>query len=261
VVEKPLAFKSTEAQQLFQLAREKGKILTVFQNRRWDGDFRTVQQVIQSNKLGRIVEFESHYDRYRTNITPETWKEESGEFAGVLYNLGSHMVDQAFVLFGRPEAVTAHLQKVRTNTRVNDYYDIRLEYAGFSAILKCNYLVHTAGPRYTIHGENGSFYKFGLDPQEDLLKTGILPVGESWGTEPDSFWGSLYYNAFGETHTEKVATQPGNYHHFYDNVYNAIRNGAQLSVQPEQVADVLLILEACLVSNREKQTIKLNWPA
>lgn len=257
VVEKPLTLRSTEARQLIQLAKEKGKLLTVFQNRRWDGDFRTVQQVIQNNKLGRMIEFESHYDRYRTNIAADTWKEEGDDYAGVLYNLGSHMVDQAYVLFGQPEAVTAHLRKVRTGSKVPDYYDLRLEYSSFSAILKCSYLVHTPGPRYTIHGENGTFYKYGIDPQEEMLKAGNLPIGEAWGTEPDSLWGSLFYTENGYTHAEKVETLAGNYHFFYNNLFHAIRNGNQLLVKPEDVAAVLNILEACIVSNREKRTVFL----
>jgi predicted dehydrogenase len=203
------------------------------------------------------VEFESHYDRYRTSITPDTWKEEGDEYAGVLYNLGSHMVDQARVLFGRPNAVTAHLRKVRSGTKVTDYYDIRLEYASFAAILKCSYLVHTSGPRYTIHGEKGSFYKFGLDPQEELLKAGNLPEDEAWGTEPETFWGTVYYSVNGQAQFEKVETVAGNYHVFYDNLYQAIRNGAQLFIKPEEATDVLKILEACLISNRERRTINL----
>ena len=257
VVEKPMTLDSTQATELVNLARERNQVLTVYQNRRWDGDFRTVQKVLAENKLGRLIEFESHYDRYRNFITPDTWKEEGDEFAGVLYNLGSHMIDQAYVLFGTPKSVTAHLKIVRTGGIVTDYYDIRLEYENFSAILKCSYLVKKPGPRYILHGELGSFYKSGIDPQEELLKAGNLPEGENWGTEPAVEWGRLFYEKDGKDFEERVETIPGNYNIFYDNLFNAIRNGAELFVKPEEAVEVLKILEACLKSNSEKRTVLL----
>lgn len=255
VVEKPLTLKSNEALELIKLAREKGIVFTVFQNRRWDGDFRTVRKVLAENKIGRLIEFESHYDRYRTQITADTWKEEGDEYSGVLYNLGSHMVDQVYVLFGKPLAVTAHLKIVRTAGIVTDYYDIRLEYENFAALLKCSYLVKKPGPRYILHGEKGSFYKSGIDPQEEMLKAGNLPFGNNWGTEPPEEWGTLFYEKDGKDFGEVIETLPGNYNIFYDNVYKAIRNGAELFVKPEEAVDVLQILEACIQSNREKRTI------
>ncbi len=257
VVEKPVTLKSSEAQELVELACKKGVVFTVYQNRRWDGDFRTVQKVLAENKLGRLIEFESHYDRYRNFITPNTWKEEGDEFAGVLYNLGSHMVDQAIVLFGKPVSVTAHLKIVRTGGIVTDYYDIRLDYENFSALLKCSYLVKKPGPRYIMYGEQGSFFKFGIDPQEELLKAGNLPVGEKWGTEPTEMWGTLTYQNEGNDIEEIIETIPGNYNIFYNNVFDAIRSGAELFVKPEETVEVLKIIEACVISNREKRTVVL----
>jgi len=255
VVEKPLTQKSTQAIELIELAKANEVVLTVFQNRRWDNDFRTVRQVMKEAKFGRLIEFESHFDRYRTYITPNTWKEEGDEYTGVLYNLGSHMVDQVYVLFGKPSAVTAHLKIVRKNGKVTDYYDIRLEYDGFAALLKCSYLVKDPGPRYTIHGEYGTFYKYGIDPQEELLKAGNLPDLENWGREEPENWGTLVYEENNEEVEELVETLPGDYSVFYENVYEAIRNGTELAVKPEQAAEVLKILEACLLSNREKRTV------
>ncbi|WP_167619023.1 Gfo/Idh/MocA family oxidoreductase [Maribellus sediminis] len=257
VVEKPVTLKSSEAEELAELAKEKGVVFSVFQNRRWDADFRTVEQVIKEAKFGRLVEFESHFDRYRTTITPDTWKEEGDEYSGVLYNLGSHMVDQAFVLFGWPKAVTAHLKIVRKNGVVADYYDIRLEYDEFAALLKCSYLVKDPGARYTIHGEYGTFYKYGIDAQEENLKAGHLPEGEDWGREEPELWGTLVYEEDGEDVEELIETIPGNYNIFYDNVFEAVRNKAELLVKPEEAVKVLQILEACLQSNREKRTIFL----
>jgi len=257
VVEKPATLLSTETEELIGLSQRKKLIFTVFQKRRWDADFRTVQAVVNEAKFGRIVEFESHFDRYRTYITPNTWKEKGNEYTGVLYNLGSHMVDQAVVLFGKPQAVTAHLKAVRTHGTVSDYYDIRLEYSGFSALLKCSYLVKAPGPRYTIHGEYGTFYKFGIDGQEALLKAGHLPQGDDWGREAPEEWGTLVYEENGEDVETLVESLPGNYNLFYDNVFDVLRNGAELQVKPEQALEVIKILEACLRSNREKRTVLL----
>lgn len=257
VVEKPITQQSGQAEELIQLAKKEGLVFTVFQNRRWDGDFRTVQKVLAEKKLGRIVEFESHYDRYRTIITPNTWKEEEDEFGGVLYNLGSHMVDQVYVLFGKPKSVSAHLKIVRAGGNVHDYYDIRLEYEGFSTILKCSYLVKDPGPRYSIYSEFGTFHKRGIDPQEELLKAGKLPEGNSWGTEPENEWGTLTYEENGVDFKDTIETIPGNYNLFYNNVYDAVRNGAELYVKPEETLEVLKIIEACVVSNREKRTVIL----
>jgi len=257
VVEKPITQRSHRAEELLQLAKEKNVLLTVFQNRRWDNDFLTVQKVIESGNLGRLIEFESHFDRYRTFIKPDTWKEEGDEYVGVLHNLGSHMVDQAYVLFGMPKAVNAYLKIVRREGKVADYYDIRMEYEGFSAILKCSYLVKEPGPRYSIFGEYGTFHKWGIDNQEEKLKAGELPGDDDWGTEPEKEWGTLVYGKEGLEFIGKVQTVAGNYGAFYENVYDALRNGADLAVKPEQTIDVLKILEACLESNKTKKMVYL----
>ncbi len=257
VVEKPVVQKSVEANELLQLAREKGVVFTVYQNRRLDGDFLTVKKILEQGNLGRLVEFESHFDRYRTYITPNTWKEEGDEYIGVLHNLGSHMIDQAYVLFGKPKSVSANLKIVRTSGNVTDYYDIRLEYGSFSAILKCSYLVMDPGPRYSLYGEYGTFHKWGIDPQEDLLRSGHLPNVKDWAKEPESEWGKLTYERDGLRFSGKIETIPGNYPAFYNNLYEVIRNGKELIVRPEEAVEVVRILEACLKSNREKKTIYL----
>ncbi|WP_163323625.1 Gfo/Idh/MocA family oxidoreductase [Draconibacterium mangrovi] len=257
VVEKPATLRSAELQALIELAKAKGLVFTVFQNRRWDGDFRTVQKVIKEARFGRLVEFESHYDRYRTEITPGTWKEEGDEYCGVLYNLGSHMVDQAYVLFGKPQTVTAHLKTVRTGGEVADYYDIRMDYEGFSALLKCSYLVMDPGPRYTMNGEYGTFKKWGIDGQEELLKAGNLPKGDDWGKEETDWWGTLVYTENDEYVEELVETMPGDYRIFYDKLYKAMRNDKTLPVDPAEALEVLKILEACLLSNKQRKTVLL----
>jgi len=257
IIEKPVTQKYEDAKQLLELAKNKGVLLTVYQNRRWDGDFRTIQKVIAEKKVGRLVEFESHYDRYRNFITPDTWKEEGGDYGGVLYNLGPHMIDQVLVLFGKPKSVTCHLDILREGGTVADYYDIRFQYNGFAALLKCSYLVREEGPRYIIHGTNGTFLKWGLDPQEDTLKTGTLPLGDDWGKEPESEWGILNSDVDGSDFKGKVETLPGDYRLFYENVFNAIRSGEELAVKPEEALLIMEMIDACKKSNQEKKTIEV----
>lgn len=257
LVEKPFSLFTWQAEELIQLAKEKDKCLTVYHNRRLDGDFLTAQKLISDGVLGRMVEFESHYDRYR-NFIQDSWKESKGERNGVLFNLGSHMIDQALVLFGEPLSVTAHLRTLRDGGQVADYYDIRLQYHQFSALLKCSYLVKEPGPRYMIHGTLGSFLKWGIDPQEDLLKQGHLPEGDAWGEEDELHWGQLYTDKNGTDIKQKIKTIAGNYGEFYNNLYLAITEGTTLLVKPEEALLTMKIIEICLKSNTENRTIFLN---
>jgi scyllo-inositol 2-dehydrogenase (NADP+) len=258
IAEKPVTQMRNQAEELFNLAEKKGLLLTAFQNRRFDGDFLTVKKVLEQGMIGRLVEFESHYDRYRNFIDSDSWKEHGGDYSGVLYNLGSHMVDQVVVLFGRPKAVTAHLKIVRSGGNVNDYYDIRLEYESFAAILKCSYLVKNPGPRYSLHGDTGTFHKMGIDPQEELMKKGVLPQGSSWGSDDEKNWGRLVFEKNELNYSSLIETLPGNYPLFYDNIHNVLRKKATPHVKPHEVLSVLEILEACLKSNKEKRTVYLD---
>jgi len=258
VVEKPFTFRTQEAETLMSLASLKNLVLTVYQNRRWDGDFRTVKQVIESGVLGKVVEFESHFDRYRPLVAENTWKEAGDEYAGVLYNLGSHMVDQALYLFGMPQRVTAHLKIIRPLAGVFDYYDIRLHYPEINVVLKCSYLVKEEGPRYIVHGTAGSFLKWGIDPQEAQLKKGFLPEGNDWGEEPEEQWGLLNHTLSGIDFKGRIATLNGDYTAFYKNLFDAVRLGKPLAVKPEEARDGIRILEACLESNRHGKTVFLE---
>lgn len=257
VVEKPFTQTIEQANELIALAKEKNLVLTVYQNRRWDGDFLTVKKILDEKLLGRLVEFESHFDRYRNFIQTNTWKEEGTDRVGVLYNLGSHMVDQALVLFGMPLAVTAHIRSLRTGGLVPDYYDIRLQYPNFAALVKSSYLVREPGPRYSLHGTLGSFQKWGIDPQEEALKKGLLPGSANWGEEPETAWGLLHTEKAGEVVREKLKTIAGNYSLFYQNLYDVLAKGAELLIKPEESRDCQLVLEACLRSDKEKRTIFL----
>lgn len=257
VLEKPFTVTSNEAEKLIALAKSNKRVLTIFQNRRWDGDFLTVQKIIAEGKLGRIVEYEAHYDRFRNYIQPNTWKEDEGPGSGIVYNLGSHMIDQAVLLFGKPLSVDARVGIQRTGGKVGDFYDIRLEYADKLVILKSSYLVREPGPRYVVHGELGSFVKYGLDPQEQALNEGITPGSANWGIEPKEFWGKLNTEVHGGHYNGPLETIAGNYLAFYDGVFDAIRNGSQPPVPADQALLVIKIIEACYASSQLKRAIQL----
>lgn len=258
VVEKPLTQKVEEAKELIELARYHRRLLTVFQNRRWDGDFLTVREVIERKLLGRLVDFESHFDRYRNTIQEGTWKEKRSSGSDLLFNLGSHMIDQAVVLFGVPSAVTAHIRTVRPGGEVNDWYEVRLTYDDVNVVTKASYLVREPGPRYTLHGTNGSFVKFGIDPQEEALKQGGVPGGPGWGKESQEWWGRINTDVNGKHTLATVETKAGNYGAFYDNLFAAITAGSTLAVTPHEALHVIRIIEAARKSSAERRTVDLR---
>ncbi len=226
VVEKPFTHTVEQGEYLLNLAHKQKKILSVFQNRRWDGDFLTVRKIIDHQWLGRLVEFESNYMRYRNYIQPGTWKESLAQGIGITYNLGSHMIDQALVLFGMPEAVWADIDTLRSGGEIDDYYHIRLIYPEIKVTLRSSYLVREEGARYSLHGTSGSFLKYGIDPQEEMLKQGGNPALPGWGTEQEKYWGVLNTEIQGVHIRGKVETVAGNYAAYYDNIYDVIRNQA-----------------------------------
>ena len=258
IVEKPFVQTIRQGEDLLNLADRTRRILSVYQNRRWDGDFLTIRKIINSQWLGRLVEFESSYMRYRNYIQPNTWKESATQGIGITYNLGSHMIDQAVVLFGMPNAVWADIDNMRTGSEVDDYYLIKLIYTDFKVTLKASYLVREEGPRYTLHGTTGSFLKYGLDPQEEMLKQGGNPSMPDWGKEPESQWGILNTEINGMHVRGKIETVPGNYAAYYDNIYDAIRKHAELEVTPEQALNVIYLIEAVMESNRSGQIVEMG---
>ena len=257
IVEKPFTVNVQEAEKLIDLAIKKNKLLTVFQNRRWDGDFMTIKKVLNNKLVGKVAEFELHYDRYRNYIEANTWKEEQGPGSGILFNLGSHMLDQVVDLFGMPVEVDARVGVQRPNGKVEDFYDIRMQYNDFHAIVKSSYLVREAGPRYILHGTEGSFVKYGIDPQEQALKDGKLPGSPGWGTESKELWGKLN-TTIGALHVDGlIETLPGNYTLFYKGVFDSIRNGKPLLVKPEESKDVIRLIEVCYESHGMRKAIKV----
>ncbi len=257
VVEKPFTLHASECEDLLNLAIRKNKILSVFQNRRWDGDFLTVQKVIKNELLGKLVEYEAHFDRFRNYIQPNTWKEDSSTGTGTLYNLGSHLIDQALVLFGMPDSVSADIRTLRPEGRVDDFFEVLLNYPDIRVALKASYLVREPGPRYSVHGTHGSFLKYGIDPQEDALKKGESPLNVDWGKESTEMWGTLNADKRGLHYVGRLQTIPGNYMAFYDNIFDAIVNGKELAVKPEEAINVISVIEAALESHKHKKVISL----
>jgi scyllo-inositol 2-dehydrogenase (NADP+) len=258
IVEKPFTVTVAEADELIALAASQKKILSVFQNRRWDGGFLTVKKILDEKRLGKIAEYEAHYDRFRPYIQPATWKEETGRGTGILYNLGSHLIDQVLMLFGMPTEVDARIGIQRSGGKVDDFYDVRMQYDGFLAIVKSSYLVCEQGPQYIIHGTSGSFIKYGIDPQEEALKAGGLPGSKGWGTEPEQWWGKLKTVRGDEFQTSVIETLPGDYSGYYQNIFEVIREGKPLAVRPEEARNVIRIIEACYESNRSRKAIEIN---
>ncbi len=256
VVEKAFTVTSAQAAELIALSEQQGKMLSVFQNSRWHGDFLTLQKIINSRLLGELVAFEAHYDRFRNSIQPGAWKEEALPGTGVLYNLGSHMIDQVLVLFGKPQAVAADIRTQRTGGNVDDNFELILFYEKLKATLKSSYLVREPGPRYALYGSEGSFMKYGGDPQEAMLKAGQIPF-KDWGIESEVFWGKLNTQINRLHFVGSVETLPGSYPGYYDNIYEVIRNGAALIVKPEQALQTIAIIEAAYQSALEKRTIDL----
>jgi scyllo-inositol 2-dehydrogenase (NADP+) len=253
IVEKPFTQTVEEGLKLISLAKRKNLILSVFQNRRWDGDFLTIQKIIMEKQLGRLVEFEAHFDRFRNYIQPNTWKEDASTGTGTLYNLGSHLIDQTLVLFGMPASVFADIRKLRTDTKVDDFFELILYYDLLRVSLKASYLVKEPGPRYIINGTQGTFLKYGIDPQEDAMKAGILPNSTGYGIEKSEYWGVLNIECNHQNYKGTVETIPGNYLTFYNNIYETLVNGKDLAVKPEEALNVIRIINAAWNSCRNKK--------
>lgn len=266
VIDKPFAATSAQAKQLWQLAWEKGVVLAPFHNRRWDGDFRTLQDLIEKDTLGHIVTFESHFDRFRPIPRENTWKEAADPANGMLFDLGPHLVDQALALFGIPASLTASVRSDRENSRIEDAFDITLAYPGLRVHCRSSMIAADAAPRFLLHGVRGSFKKYGLDPQEPTLLGGatVPRLGEGdWLQETEDRWGTLTVAPNPAEPTlltrTQVKTVTGDYRIFYANVRDAIHGTADLVVKPEDGYRVIKLLEMARVSSKEQRTIPVEF--
>ena len=219
----------------------------------------TVKKIIEANWLGDLVTFEAHYDRFRNFIQPGTWKEAPGPGEGLIYNLGPHLIDQALVLFGKPNTVLGLMAKSRPGSQVNDDFEIILQYDRLKVSLNSSYLVKQPYPRFALHGTMGSFLKYGLDPQEELLKKGILPILNDWGVEEESIHGKInYISSLGLEMNGTVESVPGNYGAFYQALYSSIRKNEDVPVKPEDAMMGISIIEKAIESALELKFIHIK---
>lgn len=237
VVDKPFTLDAPQAERLFAIARECGRVITVFQNRRWDGDFLTLAQVVRSGRVGRPVQLDSHFDRFRP-VVPQRWRDAAGPGSGIWYDLGPHLADQALQLFGPPRWIDADLAALRDGAQSDDYAHVVLGYDGLRVNLHATTLAAAQTPRFVLHGTAGSFVIWGLDPQEAALKTGATPGAAAWGEgAPDG----LLTTADGE---ERVPRLPGAYQTFYAMVRDACLGRGAPPVTPDEALGLMRLLDA-----------------
>lgn len=256
VLEKPFTVTAAEAAELVRLADERNLLLSVFHNRRWDNDFLTVRRCIESGMLGEINTYEVHFDRYRPEVR-KRWREQDFPGSGSLYDLGSHLIDQALVLFGMPDTVSADLSTQRTGAETTDYFHLVLSYGAKRIILHSGMLVKNPGPHFQVHGSKGSFIKYGMDPQEEALKQGRGPGDASWGMEAETLHGKITLENNGLTVTGKVETLPGAYQAYYQGVRDAIRGSSPAPVTAAEALNVIRLIEAAVASSNEKRTLNV----
>ena len=255
VIEKPFTATAVQAEELIALADRNNVVLSVFHNRRYDSDFLTVKSVLDQGVLGPIMDAELHYDRYDPMLSYKAHKEVPTEGVGSLYDLGSHLIDQALQLFGKPHALFTYLDKRRPDSQVVDYFDIKLFYDKHSVTLKSSYYVREPLQGFILHGANGSFLKSRSDVQEDDLKSGKLPIDDQWGRESEKDQGLLHTEINGAVTRTTIETAPGNYMAYYDNIYKAIRANHDVAVSGEEALEVIRIIEKAYQSQKEKRIV------
>lgn len=258
VVEKPFTVTVKEGEELIELSKKQNKKISVYQNRRYDSDYRTIKKVLDEKLLGDLTEAEFHFDRYNEQLSPKPHKEIPVKGTGTLYDLGSHLIDQALQLFGMPDAVFADIRIIRPLSKVDDYFDLLLYYPGLRVRIKSSYLVKEPLPGYILHGSKGSFIKAKTNIQEEALQSGAVPGSNNWGIEPDSERGLLHTEREGKTIREYIQSEHGNYADYYDGMYEAIRNDKAVPVSAEEALNVIKIIEAAFKSSDEKKVIRIK---
>lgn len=258
LVEKAFTTTVKEAEELVELAKKKQLTLTVYQNRRWDSDFKTVKKILNDGALGEIVEAEIRFDRYQPGLSTKAWKEVPTASTGILKDLGPHIIDQALCLFGLPEAVFADIRVVRELSKVDDHFDILLYYSNKRVRLHSGLFNKEVLPAYILQGRNGSFIKYRGDIQETVLTTGVKPSLENWGIEPKELEGIIHLHNDGNSIRKKIPTLPGNYYDIFDGVYRAIREGEKEPVEGIDGLHVMRVIEAAVQSSQEKRAIFLE---
>ncbi len=259
VVDKPTAVRSSEIAELIRLSSERRVHLIPFHNRRWDGDFLTIQKLLHEGLLGRLVYMQSTFDRWNPGQTRRPWKDDPELGGGMLLDLGTHIADQVFALFGRPQAVGGDVRRERDGEGANDAFTARLYYDGFTVELGANCLSSLARPRYHLRGTHGNYWKHGVDPQEAALNQVTRITAQDWGRQPASAWGTLAVMADGCLVTQPFETVPGNYRLYYEGVRDAVLGHAPAPVPALDAWRVAHILESVAQSAEEGRTIPCDW--
>jgi scyllo-inositol 2-dehydrogenase (NADP+) len=249
VVDKPFTTTLAEAEDLVRIAKQQQRIVTVYQDRRYTGDFATVQQVVGEGALGRIVSFEAHFDRFRPDLKPNAWREEPFPGSGVWFDIGPHLFDQALLLFGVPEAIGADIRSERDGAKIDDAFDVTLYYPHARAVLRASMLRAPVGPTWIVNGTGGSFVKYGMDPQEAALKAGRTPAEPDWDAEPPELYGRLITSDA----TRTVPTLRSSFARYYENVRDVMLGTAELAVTPEWSLDVMRGLVSAVESSRTRR--------
>lgn len=259
VVDKPMATRSSEIAELIALARKHRVLLIPFQNRRWDGDFLTVKQVLKDGALGRLVHFESRMDRWSPGATRRPWKNDPSQGGGVLLDLGTHLADQALQLFGKPLAVSADVNHERDGEGANDAFTVRLQYDGFRVVLDANALSSLPGPRFYLRGTKGNYRKFGIDPQEAALNKVTRIHDAHWGEEAQEAWGTLQAEREGGMAGHHLPSIAGDYRAYYAGVRDALEGKEVPPVQAVEAWRTAHVLEWAEESAARRCEVRCDW--
>jgi len=252
IVDKPFTLTVADAQKLLAQAASAGRMLSVFQDRRWDGDFVTLRRLLEEGPLGEVTHFESHYDRYRPEVV-QRWREVPGPGSGIWFDLGPHLIDQSLQLFGLPDAIFADLAAQRKGGAAVDYFHVLMRYGVRRVILHGESFVSADLPRYIVHGTLGSYVKFGIDSQEEALRRGERPGGPGWGA--DLRPGSLYTWKHGVLQTTSISASAGNYARYYEAIRDAMVKGAPNPTSANDILALMTVLETAIQSSEQRREL------
>lgn len=259
VVDKPMAVSWEQAVALEAKAAQKRLVLSPYHNRRWDGDFKTLTSLLNSGVLGDVIRYESYFDRYRPQLRPGAWREHAHPGSGLFFDLGPHLLDQAFSLFGLPSQLSAEIRCERAGAVVDDAFDVSLAYSGLSVRLGASCLLKSPRPRFLVQGSRASFIKYGYDPQPDLLDQGERPGSPQWACESQANWGDL--QEFSKPRASKIKTEAGDYRGYYENVRDAIAGEAPLQVTAVDGANTIRAIELARRSSQLNTSVAWEMPA
>ncbi|OYW20784.1 MAG: oxidoreductase [Sphingobacteriales bacterium 12-47-4] len=257
IVEKPFTVELKEAEELAELAEKKGLFLCVYQNRRYDGDYLSVKKVVEQKLLGDLREVEIRYDRYRPHAAGKPHKEGELPGAGIIYDLGPHLIDQALQLFGWPKAVFADIWRMRPDVQATDYFEILFYYTDFRVRLKATCIAREPFPAYSLHGMKGSFFQERSDQQEQKLLAEVPPSFENWcgeQTQPD---GLLHTEIDGQVTRQQTISKPGNYMYYFDDVYKALTGQGPNPVPATDGVKTIRIVDAAWRSSKEGRVVEV----